>query len=67
MTVTRANCPSCGAPVEFKLGASIVVICEFCNSAVARTDRDVRNLGKVADLVDTRSPADPAPGRWRVG
>lgn len=56
MTVTRANCPSCGAPVEFKLGASIVVICEFCNSAVARTDRDVRNLGKVADLVDTRSP-----------
>lgn len=56
MIVTRANCPSCGAPVEFKLGASIVVICEFCNSAVARTDRDVRNLGKVADLVDTRSP-----------
>lgn len=56
MMVTRANCPSCGAPVEFKLGASIVVICEFCNSAVARTDRDVRNLGKVADLVDTQSP-----------
>lgn len=56
MTITRADCPSCGAPVEFKLGASIVVVCEYCNSAIARTDRDVRNLGKVADLVDTRSP-----------
>src|SRR4051794_38499217 len=54
--ITQTNCPSCGAPIEFALGSSIVVICEFCGSAVARTDRDVRNLGKVADLVDTRSP-----------
>ncbi len=56
MTVTTANCPSCGAPIAFKVGSSIVVICEFCNSAVARTDRDVRDLGKVADLIDTQSP-----------
>lgn len=56
MTVTTANCPSCGAPVAFKLGSSVVVICDYCNSAVARTDRDVRDLGKVADLLDTRSP-----------
>ena len=56
MTVTTTNCPSCGAPIHFKVGSSIVVICEFCNSAVARTDRDVRDLGKVADLIDTQSP-----------
>jgi hypothetical protein len=58
MTVTTTNCPSCGAPIVFKLGSSVVVVCEFCNSAVARTDRDVRDLGKVADLVDSRSPLE---------
>lgn len=56
MPITTANCPSCGAPITFKIGSSIVVICEFCGSAIARTDRDLRNLGKVADLIDTRSP-----------
>src|SRR4051812_32249310 len=54
--ITTANCPSCGGPITFKVGSSITVICEFCGSAVARTDRDVRNLGKVADLIDTQSP-----------
>ena len=56
MIITTANCPSCGGPITFKVGSSITVICEFCGSAVARTDRDVRNLGKVADLIDTQSP-----------
>jgi hypothetical protein len=56
MTITTANCPSCGGPITFKIGSSVVVICEFCNSAVARTDRDLRNMGKVADLIDSRSP-----------
>jgi hypothetical protein len=56
MIVTTANCPSCGGPITFKLGSSIAVICEYCGSAIARTDRDIRNLGKVADLIDTRSP-----------
>src|SRR3954468_21392584 len=56
MPITTANCPSCGGPISFKIGSSVVVVCEFCGSSVARTDRDLRNLGKVADLIDTRSP-----------
>ena len=56
MIVTTANCPSCGGPIAFKVGSSITVVCEFCGSAVARTDRDLRNLGKVSDLIDTQSP-----------
>jgi hypothetical protein len=51
-----ANCPSCGAPVEFAIGSSAVVICGYCNSVVARTDRGVETYGKVADLIDTGSP-----------
>jgi hypothetical protein len=58
MIVTAANCPSCGAPVELKLGSSIVVVCEYCNTVVARKDRSLADLGKVADLVDTRSPLE---------
>ncbi|MGH9971139.1 MAG: DUF4178 domain-containing protein [Pyrinomonadaceae bacterium] len=66
MSVLQANCPSCGGPVEFKSGQSIVVICGFCRSAVARTDRDLKDLGKVAELVETGSPlALGLRGTWR--
>ena len=66
MSVLVANCPACGAPVEFKSGQSIVVICNYCRSAVARTDRDLRDLGKVAELVETGSPLDIGlRGKWQ--
>jgi len=54
--VSVANCPSCGAPVEFAIGSSVVVICSYCRSVVARTDRGVESHGKVAALIDTGSP-----------
>jgi hypothetical protein len=53
---TVANCPSCGAQVEFAIGSSAVVICETCRSVVARTDRGVEDHGKVAAVIDTGSP-----------
>ena len=66
MSVLVATCPACGAPVEFKSGQSIVVICSFCRSAVARTDRDLKDLGKVSELVETGSPLDiGVSGTWR--
>src|SRR5690242_1914094 len=66
MSVLVANCPSCGAPVEFKSGQSIVVICQYCRSAVARTDRGLKDLGKVAELVETGSPLDVGlRGKWK--
>ena len=66
MSALVANCPSCGGPVQFKSGQSIVVICEYCHSAVARTDRDLKDLGKVAELVETGSPLDIGlRGKWK--
>ena len=66
MSVLVANCPACGAPVEFKSGQSIVVICTYCRSAVARTDRGLNDLGKVAELVETGSPLDVGlRGKWK--
>jgi Zn finger protein HypA/HybF involved in hydrogenase expression len=66
MSVLVANCPACAAPVEFKSGQSIVVICSYCRSAVARTDRGLNDLGKVAELVQTGSPLDVGlRGKWK--
>ena len=58
MSVLQANCPACGASISFKTGSSIVVVCEFCHSVVARTDRALEDLGKVAEIADTGSPLD---------
>src|SRR5256885_12308822 len=52
----QASCPACGAQVLFKTGSSVVVVCESCNSVVARTDRGVEDAGKVADVVESGSP-----------
>ncbi|MEO6333855.1 MAG: DUF4178 domain-containing protein, partial [Pyrinomonadaceae bacterium] len=56
MSVLQANCPSCAAPLEFKAGSTIVLVCPFCRSAVARTDRGVQDLGKVAEVAESESP-----------
>ena len=52
---TQAKCPTCGAPLAFRPG-TMVAVCGYCKSLSARTDRDPRLIGKVADLVDTGSP-----------
>ncbi|HEX8351969.1 MAG TPA: DUF4178 domain-containing protein, partial [Pyrinomonadaceae bacterium] len=54
----QASCPACGAQVMFRTGSSVVVVCEFCNSVVARTDRGVEDLGKVADVAESGSPLE---------
>jgi Zn finger protein HypA/HybF involved in hydrogenase expression len=56
LSALTANCPSCGGQIEFKSGSTIVVVCPFCRSAVARTDRSLQDLGKVAELAETDSP-----------
>ncbi len=56
MSTLSAGCPSCGAPIEFKKGSTLVVVCPYCRSAVARTDRSLEDLGKVAEIADSNSP-----------
>jgi len=56
VSVLAANCPSCAGPIEFKAGSTIVLVCPFCRSAVARTDRGLSDLGKVAEIAESQSP-----------
>ncbi|MCB9583011.1 MAG: DUF4178 domain-containing protein [Polyangiaceae bacterium] len=55
MAVAQGTCPSCGAPIEFSVGASIAKVCPFCNATVVRSDRGLENLGKVAAIANTPS------------
>src|SRR5262245_57394322 len=52
----QASCPACGGPVRFKVSSALVTVCEFCRTVVARTDRAIEDLGKVAAIVETDSP-----------
>ena len=66
MSVLKSSCPSCGAPLEFKAGSTIVIVCPYCRSAVARTDRGLSDLGKVAEIIDSQSPLKLGlKGTWR--
>src|SRR5688572_26825588 len=51
----RASCPSCGSPVTFELGATLLKVCEHCGTAVARRGVDLAAYGKVAGLLPTPS------------
>lgn len=56
MSILTANCPSCAGPIEFKAGSTIVIVCPFCRSAIARNDRALEDLGKVAEIAQSESP-----------
>ncbi len=56
MSLRTANCPNCGAPVEFRWSGAVQTTCSFCHSIIVRTDIDVRAVGKVADLPPETSP-----------
>lgn len=58
MSAINANCPSCGGQVSFRIGTSFVTICDYCSTAVARSDRGLEDHGKVIDLIDSQSPLD---------
>ena len=56
MSTLAANCPSCAGPLEFKAGSTIVIVCPFCRSAIARNDRALEDLGKVSEIAQSQSP-----------
>lgn len=59
MSSRVANCPNCGGQVEFRAGTSLITVCPYCSSMVARRGDDVGELeitGQVAPLIDLGSP-----------
>jgi hypothetical protein len=63
MSEVSANCPSCGAPVQFRWSSAVQTVCPFCHSILVRTDLNLQKVGQVADL-----PPDPSPiSLWTEG
>ncbi len=61
-----AQCPSCGASVTFRSAASVLAVCEYCQSTLLNQDGALENLGKMAALVEDRSPLQlGAEGRYQ--
>lgn len=52
----QINCPSCGAPVEFKSVASVTAVCEYCKSTLLRSADAVKDLGKMSEVLEDYSP-----------
>ncbi|MEL6106872.1 MAG: DUF4178 domain-containing protein [Planctomycetota bacterium] len=60
------NCPACGGPAEFKTASTLVTICEFCHTAIGRSDRDVEDLGKVSEIGNPASGLHRGmTGKWK--
>ncbi|WP_428826625.1 DUF4178 domain-containing protein [Azonexus sp. IMCC34842] len=51
-----ASCPSCGAPVVFQSASSVFAVCAYCQSTLVRHDQALEDIGKMAALVEDRSP-----------
>lgn len=61
----QAPCPSCGATLTFKFAGAKAIVCKYCKALVARTDRSLAMVGRVADLIEIASPLTlHASGRW---
>ncbi|MCC6525700.1 MAG: DUF4178 domain-containing protein [Polyangiaceae bacterium] len=62
----ETSCPSCGAPVRFAFAGARAVVCGHCRFVVARTDRGLEAVGRMADLLAIPTPLQVGvDGRWR--
>ena len=50
------SCPNCGAPVTFRSAASVMAVCGFCKSTLIKDADSVRNIGRMADVLEDFSP-----------
>ena len=56
MSQPVANCPNCGAPVQFRWSSAAQTTCEYCHSILVRSDLNLEKVGEVADLPPDASP-----------
>lgn len=50
------SCPSCGAEVKFRSHASVMAVCEYCNTSVLKDADAVKDLGKMSSVLEDYSP-----------
>ncbi|MCP3139111.1 DUF4178 domain-containing protein [Pyxidicoccus xibeiensis] len=65
----EGQCPSCGAEIVFTAGLAQVIVCDHCQTVVARNGAEFESHGKIGRIVPTDSPLQlMAEGRYgKVG
>ncbi|HEX8450797.1 MAG TPA: DUF4178 domain-containing protein [Longimicrobium sp.] len=48
MTAPAAQCPSCGAPFEFRWAGAVQSVCPYCSSVIVRHDVALERVGVVS-------------------
>ena len=48
MTAPAAQCPSCGAPFEFRWAGAVQSVCPYCSSVIVRHDAGLERVGVVS-------------------
>lgn len=54
--IFSAQCPSCGAPVEVYSATAAVVVCQYCNSTLLRSQDSLTDSGQKSALIEDYSP-----------
>jgi hypothetical protein len=50
------SCPNCGAEVKFRSVASVMAVCEYCQTTLLKDADSVRDIGRVAEALEDYSP-----------
>lgn len=46
------TCPACGSPINFKSRFSVLTVCDYCQSVIAREQKQLTAQGKASVLAD---------------
>jgi uncharacterized protein DUF4178 len=56
VTAKSANCPNCGAAIQFRWAGAVQTTCPFCRAILVRRDLDLTAVGKVSGIPQSSSP-----------
>jgi hypothetical protein len=56
MTSKSANCPNCGAAIQFRWSGAVQTTCPYCRAILVRRDVDLEKVGVVSGIPASSSP-----------
>jgi hypothetical protein len=56
MSQPAANCPNCGAAIQFRWSGAVQTTCEYCRAILVRRDLNLEKVGQIGDLPREASP-----------
>jgi hypothetical protein len=51
-----ANCPNCGASIQFRWSGAVQTTCPYCRAILVRRDLDLEQVGVVSGVPESSSP-----------